>query len=349
MNILRTVAAFFLACGAPVILGGCSEQNPSTTSAENTPARKETLRVLATFAPIYSFTKNVAGNAAEVEMLLPPDTGPHDFSLSPGDLRKLANSDVVVQNGFGLEDWLDRAIKGALREGAVRIVASKGIEPLRNRPADLDLDAGEAKPHAHAHEGEGEEGHKENHQDKPGHAGAHKHEEDAGGPNPHVWLDPILAIKQVENIRDGLTARDPANAEAYIANANAFITRLRNLDDEIGRATVALPNKRLLTFHDFFGYFAARYGFEIAGVVEPFPGREPTPRYIRHLRDLITSRNVRALFSEPQFSPQILRSLSDDLKVPVAPLDPMETGEASADFYERTMRQNVKTIADALK
>jgi zinc transport system substrate-binding protein len=310
---------FFTAAFCFLISLGCSEKK--TGDSDSTGPKK--LRVLATFAPIFSFTKNVAGDAAEVEMLLPPNTGPHDFALAPSDLRKIAGADVIVQNGFGLESWLDRAVQGGLKPGALRIVAAKGIQPLENPP---ELSTGEAKTS----------------DQKP-------NEAEETGPNPHVWLDPVLAIKEVENIRDGLMMRDPAHAETYVANANVFMTRLRNLDDEIGRATVGLPNKRMLTFHDSFPYFAARYGFEIVGVVEAFPGREPTPRYIQKLREIIVSKNVRVLFSEPQYSPQLLRSLSEELKRPIVVIDPMETGEPGADFYERVMRENLKSLTDALK
>src|SRR5581483_8765438 len=163
------------------------------------------------------------------------------------------------------------------------------------------------------------------------------------------WLDPELAIKEVENIRDGLMQRDAANAETYLANANAYCTKLRNLDDEIGRATVSMKNKRLLPFHDSFPYFAARYGFEIVGTVEAFPGKEPTARDIKRLRDIIQERHVTALFSEPQYSAKILESLSRDLQLPIVVIDPMETGEPSADFYETVMRKNLQALVKALK
>ena len=274
----------------------------------------EKIQVLATFSPMFSFAKNVAGDAADVEMLLPPNIGPHDFALSPRDLKKIANADVIVENGFGLETWLDRAMQGGLKPGALRIVASRGLAPLENPP--------ELGP-------------------KPA--------EDESGPNPHVWLDPVLAIKEVENIRDGLMQRDPPNADTYLANANAFTTKLRNLDDEIGRATVALANRRMLTFHDSFPYFAARYGFEVVGVVEAFPGKEPTPRDVKRLHDLITGKKVTVLFSEPQYSPRLLDSLAAELKVPIVVIDPMETGDPAAEYYETIMRKNLQSLTKALK
>ncbi|MEA3188892.1 MAG: zinc transport system substrate-binding protein [Chthoniobacter sp.] len=275
----------------------------------------EKIQVLATFAPIVSFTKNVAGDAANVAMLLPPNVGPHDFALAPSDLRKIASADVVVENGLGIEAWLDHALKGGLKANALRIVASHGVETILDPAGKAEAAAAEAD----------------------------------GGVNPHIWLDPIRAIKEVENIRDGLTARDPANGGTYLANATAFSTSLRDLDREIRRVSAGLANKRMLTFHDTFPYFAARYGFEIAGVVEAFPGKEPTPREVKRLRDLIADQRVTVLFSEPQYSSRILRSLSADLKVPIVVIDPMETGEASAGFYEVVMRKNLQSLATALK
>lgn len=269
-------------------------------AAVNLPATgraDERLRVLATFAPIYSLTANVAGKDAEVQMLLPADTGPHDFALSPRDLKKLAWADVIVANGGGVEDWLGKALQTAARPDVVRVIAS---ERIRNAP------------------------------------------------NPHVWLDPVLAITMVETIRDALMARDPAHASDYGRNAAAYIALLRQLDADLRAATNQLPQKKLLTYHDSLACFAARYGFEVVGSVEPFPGHEPTPKYLKQLRTLILQKKVKALFSEPQYSPRILESLSRDLQVPIAVLDPMETGQPSAGLYEKVMRANLKSLQEAL-
>ncbi len=259
------------------------------------------LHVLATFAPIASLTKSVAGDAADVEVLLPPNVGPHDYAFSPADLKKIARADVIVSNGLGLEEWLEKMLSSGMKAGALNLVASKGIQTIGTPP------------------------------------------------NPHVWLDPILAIQEIEAIRNGLKSKDAANAPAYEQNAASAIARLRKLDEDIRAATARLPDRRMLPFHDTFPYFAARYGFEVVGVFEEFPGKEPTPKYVKRLRDTIAQKKVRVLFSEPQYSPQILRSLSDDLKVPIVVIDPMETGDATAGFYEEVMRRNLQSLVNALK
>ena len=256
-------------------------------------ARK--LQVVTTFAPVTSLTLNVAGDAAEVEQLLPPGAEPHGFAFSPSELRKLAKADVVVQNGAGFEDWLGKALKGS---SATRIDAGKGVPLVRG--------------------------------------------------NPHIWLDPVIAIRQVEAIRDGLSERDPANAATYRRNAAAYIEKLKKLDAEIRAAVEALPDKRLLTVHDAFRYFAERYGFTIVAVVREFPGQDPSPKALRRLKSVIEKQKVKVLFTEPQGSPAIVRSLSKELGLPIVEIDPMERSEPSAALYETAMRKNLQRLKEAL-
>jgi zinc transport system substrate-binding protein len=282
-------------------------------------ARGENLRVLATFAPIHCFTANVAGSAADVTMLAPADVGPHDFALSPGDLRKIAVADVIVLNGLGLEEWLEKALStGSTGSGksVVRIVASRGVKLIDDMEK---LSAAEAHGHEHG-----------------------------DGRNPHIWLDPIRAIQMVENIRDGLAAADPKHAAEFRKNAAAYIERLRTLDAEIRTGTEPIRERRLISFHDSLPYFAARYGFEIVAVFEAFPGREPTPKYLKRLRETIIQKQVKALFSEPQYSPQMLRTISAETKVPIAVMDPLETGEPGPGLYETVMRSNLRSLVSAL-
>jgi zinc/manganese transport system substrate-binding protein len=166
--------------------------------------------------------------------------------------------------------------------------------------------------------------------------------------NPHLWLDPLLAMRQAENIRRGLVERDPAHAAEYNRNAAAFTETLRTLDAEIRQATAALPNKRLLPFHDAFHYFAKRYGFEVVGVLEAFPGREPPPRALRQLENTIREKHVTVLFTEPRHAPAALRSLAETMKLPIVEIDPMEQGEPTAGLYEATMRSNLHQLQEAL-
>jgi len=275
------------------------------------------LAVLTSFAPIHSLALNVAGEVADVSVLIPPATGPHDYSFSPSDLAKIARADVLIVNGVGLESWLDKGIRAVGKQDLRIVDSSRGINLITGIEM-RNLAGAKSEP-----------------------------DPDAGGPNPHIWLSPRNAIQQVKNICEGLAARDPQNAPVYKNNADAYIHRLATLDTDILAATSSLPNKMLITFHDTFPYFARDYGFTVAATFEEFPGKEPSPRAIKQLREIIESAHVAALFSEPQYSAKAMQVFAQEFKIPVVQLDPMETGEGGRDFYERVMRKNLQTLVSA--
>jgi zinc transport system substrate-binding protein len=275
------------------------------------------LAVLTSFAPIHSLALNVAGDAADVSVLIPPARGPHDYAFSPSDMAKISHADVLIVNGVGLENWLEKGLRAAGKKNLRIIDTSRGIDLIPG--LEIRKLAGvESAP-----------------------------DSDAGGPNPHIWLSPRNAIAQVKNIRDGLVARDPQNAQTYTKNADAYTRRLVALDKDILAATSPLTNKTLITFHDTFPYFARDYGFTVAATFEEFPGKEPSPKAITQLRETIESAHVVALFSEPQFSARAMQVFAREFKIPVVQLDPMETGDGDKDFYERVMRKNLQTLAAA--
>lgn len=287
------------------------------------PALEAKIQVLTTFAPIDSLTRSVAGEAANVQMLLPPGVGPHDFSFTPGDVRKIAAADVIVLNGLGMESWLNKTLDASRKKSAIVIDTSKGVKTLE---IGEEHAAEHAEPEEHDHHHHGNE-----------------------GVNPHIWLDPKRAMQQVENIVQGLGQADPTNIEIYKANAVATLKNLEKLDEDILRQTSGITDRKILTFHDSFPYFADRYKFDIVAVFESFPGREPSPKYLINLKKKIRENQVKVLFSEPQYSPQIMKNIASEAGVRIAVLDPMETGEPSASYYESVMRKNLASLMEALK
>lgn len=291
-------------------------------------------RILCSIAPLASWAVNVAGDAATVETLLPADVGPHDFQFRPRDLKRIQSAQLIVINGLGIEDWLDKPLRANASQLEKKLVrTSDGLksELIYEVPQlVLDPKRGKKDAHSHAH-GAGE---------------GHDHAEAA---NPHVWLDPVLARHGVSNILQGLLRVDPANAEIYRRNAAAYLVRLESLDREVQTAVAALPNKALVTFHDAFPYFTRRYGLELVGVIEEVPGVEPSPKYLSELLKVVRARQVKALFTEPQFSPRLATRLAKDLGVTVAELDVMETGRPTAEFYEAGIRKNLQSLQNSLR
>jgi zinc/manganese transport system substrate-binding protein len=295
------------------------------------PAQHSKLKVLTSILPIYCFTANVAGDLAEVSNLLPPGVGPHDYQLSPKDRRKLSEADLIVLNGLQLEAWVYPLLRSdsSLRSKTVTEAAADLGVNLIYGTAPLD---GGTDPAA-----------------TPSPVASSGGAEDRRRPNPHVWLDPRLACQAVTNILRALQKADPARAAGYASNAARYAIRLQQLDEEIGRTLEAVQGRSIITQHDAFAYFARRYALPIAGVIELVPEVQPSPKYLAALCRVARERKVKAIFTEPQFSPNLARQLGRDLGVAVASLDTLESGPLNPTAYETGMRQNVRVLQKYLE
>lgn len=280
------------------------------------PADDGRLRVVTTFLPLYSFTAAIAGEDAAVENLLPQGVGPHDFAFAPSDIERLARADVVVANGLGLEEWLADAIRTANPDVTI-VEASAGIA---TRAPDEALHVGDAEE---------------------------EEEEEHGPADPHVWLDPVRAQAMVQNITLALVTADPSHRAGYEARADALDDRLAELDAAFRSGLAGAADRRLVAFHDAFGYLAERYGLETVAVVEPSPGKEPSPRDLAQIVSLVRRTGVRALFTEPQFSPAIVETIAAETGRTTHALDPLETGPFTADAYFDVMRANLAALQAA--
>lgn len=281
------------------------------------------LHIVTTFIPMYIFTKNITRDLAEVENLLPRGVGPHDYAFTPSDVTKVARADLIVKHGRGIDDWVGEVIRAAGRNDLTVIVASEGIEP-HTGPPGFSPEDGSVVPAAPAP------------LVKP------------DPEDPHIWIDPFLAVAEVERIRDGLMARDPAQAGEYARNAETYLLRLLTLDGEIREAFRALPRRDFVAFHPAFRYFAYEYELREVAAIEEIPGEAPSPAALARIADEVERTGVNVIFSEPQFLPQIVETLARDYGLRVAELDPLETGETRPDYYEEVMRLNVQAIVNAL-
>lgn len=276
------------------------------------------LRVLTSFYPMYVHALNVGGNVdgVVVENLTEPMTGClHDFQLTTGHMRRLADADILVINGGGAETFIEKVLRQ--RPDLKVVDASKGIEFIC--------------------EG-GHEGH---------HVG-HDHQA-----NIHVWVSPSLAMKQVDNIAEGLAALDPRRAAAYRSNAATYIGKLEALRARLSQELGFARGKRVVTFHEAFPYFARELGIEVAAVVQRDAGREPSPRELARTIDLVRRLGVAAVFAEPQYPASGAEAIQRETGLRFGLLDPVVTGpEAPAEAreaYLRAMDGNIRVLKRTLE
>lgn len=270
--------------------------------------------IMTSFYPMYIFCENIADGVegVMVKNMAAPDTGClHDYQLLPADMRALEEADVLVINGAGMEGFMDKII--AQYADLPVITASEGVEML-------------CGDHEHDH--------------------AHDHENESV--NAHVWLNPQLAAQQVENIGAALALLDGENADAYEDNTAAYAQSLRELGDEMKAALSGLENRKIITFHEAFPYFAQAFDLEIVGVIEREPGEEPGTRELAETCDLVKAQGVKALFAEPQYPNRAAETIARETGATVYTLDPIVTGELSKEAYEQKMRENLATLLEAL-
>ena len=287
--------------------------------AQSPAPKAEKLNIVTSFLPVQSHTLAIAGDHANVKQLLAKDTGPHDFQLTPADVKKLSDADLLIINGAGIEEWLGELIKKSGNKNLVVVDTSNGIN-LVESPEEIEI----------------------------GHSHSHAHDHDHGdGANPHIWLDPVIAKKQAANIVAALQKADPSNASAYAQNGKVYEAKLSALDSDYRSTLAPLPNKNLVTFHDAFPYLAARYKLNYVGAISEFPEKDPAPKQLAALVDKIRSLKVGVLFAENGYAPGLLKKIAGETGAKVSELDTLEVGQGTPTAYLDRMGANLESLRKA--
>ena len=313
------------------------EQAPSVTGPDREGVETGTprLRILCSFLPLWVFTKNVVGEApgVDINVLVPGHQGPHDYQLTPADMKMINEADLFIANGFHLEEFLIEAARRA-RPGVKILEAARAVDPIHVDERGRWVEGKGPDYHGHGQANREESPHEH-----------HGH----GGINPHPFASPRDAALMVRRIGEALAEIDAGGSEAYIKNASKYAGRLEALADEFRAVVQASPNKKVVTFHNAFDYLARDAGLEIIGVIETVPGQEPSAGELARLAERIKESGAVAVFAEPQFSPRLAEVLAEEAGVKMDFLDPAATGELEPDQYERAMRKNLQTLTRVLE
>lgn len=278
----------------------------------------ERLQVVATTSIVGDVVQNVGGGLIDLSVLMPAGTDPHSFEPTPQDVAAVADAHVVFANGAGLEEFLEPLLESA-DENATVVPVSYGIELLQLQ-------------------GGGEEEHDQH-----------------GGVDPHVWFDPNNVAVWALNIAHVLSTLDPNNAGVYEENAAAYTVELERLDSWIREQLAQVPeeNRKLVTDHASFSYFAQRYGFEQVGSVLPGYSTlaESSAQELAELEDAIIQADVKAVFVGLTVNPDLAQRVADDTGTRLVFLYTGSLSEPGgpADNYLAFMRYNVSAIAEALR
>jgi len=277
------------------------------------------LTIATTVAPITSIVANIAGGTNTViSGIVPEGTNSHTFEPKPSDAKTLETADIVFINGLVLEEPTKDLARANLKDGA--IICELGTEVLPESDYIYDF----------------------------------SFPKDGGKPNPHLWTNPPMAKQYAQVVHDVLVRRDPANAAMYDINFIAFSAKVDALDAAMVTATATIPEsqRKLVTYHDAYAYFAKHYGYKVVGALQPSSFSEPTPKEIGDLINQVKTENVKAIFGSEVFPSPILEQIGTETDVRYIDVlrdDDLigEPGDADHSWLG-LMRFNFVTIVEAL-
>ena len=314
-----------------VLVAGCNGSAASPSPSESTGAAAD-YTVIATTSVFADLAQLALGDNVVIETIVPAGVDVHTFEPSPADAQKLAGADLIVMNGLGLDEWALSLLEAAGKSEEDVLELAEGI------------DESNAWVYLEGEEHDEEEG--EEHSEEEGEEHGH------GGTDPHIWLDPKGAAIYVNRIAARVAAELPERAMAIESARDAGLAEIAALDEElrVGFTAVDASARKIVTFHDAFGYFARAYGIEIVGVAVEAPGQEPSAKEIAALIDAIKAAGVTSVFSEAQFPSKVLDQVAAETGATVLEnLYSDALGDAPANSYLGAMRANASAILASFK
>lgn len=290
----------------------------AVNSAANNTSSNEKLKVVSSVAPITNIIKNVGGDRIELTGIVPEGADSHTFELTPSNAIVVSNANLVIINGLHLEVDFERVVEATGNQGLQLLKLADNAISRDQWIFDFSFP------------------------------------EEAGDPNPHLWLNLAYAMKYAELVCNELTEMDPTNADYYSSNAQRYLAVLQKLDQAIVQAVQTIPpeNRKLVTYHDSWAYFAPRYNMTVIGAVQPSDFGEPTPQEVARIIDQLRAERVPAIFASEVFPSTVVDQIAREANVQVVETlsDDDLPGELGApeNTYVGMMLANMQTMIPAL-
>ena len=303
------------------------------------------VKVVASIKPVHSLVASVMQGVSEPSLLVKGAGSPHTYSLKPSQAKELQAADIVFWMSHDLEAFLENSIESIAKNAkAVSLMDSHGLIKLNFR------EGGAFDAHDHGHDDHGDDKHDDHGHDKHDDHGHDKHDDHGHDEvDPHVWLDPKNAKSLVHEIEEHLAEIDPSNAAKYEANAKAVMKKLDVLTKEIEADLKPIRERGYVVFHDAYQYFEKRFGVSAVGSITVSPEVLPGAERVSELRDKVKSLNASCVFSEPQFEPKLVKTITENTDAGTGVLDPLGANiQGGPELYFTLIRNMAKSLKDCL-
>lgn len=298
------IVSVIIAITAVSLNANIFDQSKTKQNTIQNVANTTKLRVVTSFFPLYEFAKNIGGDKAEISSFLPIGAEPHEWEPNIQEIQQLKGTQLFVYNGAGMETYIDKFISSGEFPGITFVKATDGISMIKADSAEDD-----------------------------------KQILAQGGLDPHVWNDPVLAEKEVTNIKNAMEKADPLNAQYYEDNANSYIAKLNKLDNDIKTGLSNCKKDTFVSFHNAFNYFTNRYGIHDVWISGLAPEADMPPQDIQKVVQIAKDKGVKVIFSEDLVDPRLANTLADEVGAQVLVLSPLEG-------INETEKQEGKTFLD---
>jgi zinc transport system substrate-binding protein len=283
------------------------------------------VKVVASIKPVHSLVSAVMEGVAKPNLLVEGAASPHTYSLKPSQAKQLQDADIVFWMSHDLEAFLENSIENIAQKAvSVPLIESHNLTKLNFR------EGGAFAAHGH-----------DDHDDK--------HDDDHDEMDPHVWLDPQNAKALVHEIEEQLAKIDPKNAEIYEANASIIMKKLDNLTNEIDVDLSPVRGRGYVVFHDAYQYFEKRFGVSAIGSITVSPEVMPGAERVRELQEKVRELDATCVFSEPQFQPKLVATVTENTNAGTGVLDPLGTSlEDGPELYFKLIRNMANSLKGCL-
>jgi ABC-type Zn uptake system ZnuABC Zn-binding protein ZnuA len=268
------------------------------------------VKVVATLPILKEFAEQVGHERVEVRTLITGLESEHSYSPKPSDLKALGEARLLLEVGLGLEVWVSGLVKNAGNPHLRVITTSEGVGLIRDHTAETT-----SSPSG----------------------------------NPHIWLDPENAKVMVRHIADGLIAVDPAHKTDYLNNLADYLRRLDQTQKGLQARVASLPDRRIITHHPAWPYFARRFGFKIEGSIMQQTGMEPSAAHLAELAHQIKAGKIKVIISEPQLNQKVAQALADETGAKLVVLSPLPGTIKGTETYLALLDYNVTQLVAALQ
>ncbi len=315
-RVLAGVLTLAMLPGMMGILSGCKKRG----FGKDTEGK---VKVVASIYPVYDFARKIGGDQVAVKMLVPAGTEPHSWEPSTRDMLDLEEADLFIYNGAGIDAWAEDVMDTVQNKNLTVLEASKDVTLLK---------AGED----HHDEDEHEDGHDD-------------HDHHHGEYDPHVWLSPKNAEKELATIAEALIEKDPDHADVYRANLEKAKKECEELDSAFRERLSAYSGRYIVVAHEAYGYLCEDYGLKQIGIEGVSADQEPDAARMREIIDMVKEYGIRCIFFEELVDPKVAKSIAEETGCETRALSPLD-GLTKDDIdagreYFSVMRDNLQALA----